>query len=391
MYSAKSTNGGFRWDVPATGQVISAAISRDGKTAFYGGGSFNNYVVAVDTASGATKWTFAGDTEMVGTPCIGLNGEVFIGGHGLSLYSINPTNGQSNWRLGLSSQNAYVILVDEANRIFFGLPNEGRVCAVDGNTGAMLWSTNGLGTINNSCALGNDGNLYVAGTNALKAFRASDGVKQMEWYHGRKQGLITITREGMILLQDDKLTALRVAGLTAPGNGPWPVFKHDPEGSSFAGETWTGTQCSPHKATATAILYNGFLVDATITDGGCGYTNPPAVLIQGGGGSGATATAVVSNGMVVKINITDAGADYTSVPKIVIGSPPFVPTLSIAVSKVKVTQNVVLGRTYVLESSPDFVTWTATGPQFTAQDETLVNEFDVELTGRYFRIRQVAP
>ena len=149
--------------------------------------------------------------------------------------------------------------------------------------------------------------------------------------------------------------------------------------------------CSPHKATATAILYNGFLVDATITDGGCGYTNPPAVLIQGGGGSGAAATAVVSNGMVVKINITDAGAGYTSAPKIVIGSPPFVPTLSIAVSKVKVTQNVVLGRTYVLESSHDLVTWTATGPHFTAQEETLVNEFDVDVTGRYFRIRQVAP
>ena len=149
--------------------------------------------------------------------------------------------------------------------------------------------------------------------------------------------------------------------------------------------------CPPHKATATATLYNWFLVDATITDGGCGYTTPPAVLVQGGGGSGGAATAVVSNGMVVKINITDAGAGYTSAPKIVIGSPPFVPTLSIAVSKVKVTQNVVLGRSYVLEASHDLVTWTATGPHFTAQEETLVNEFDVDLTGRYFRIRQVAP
>ena len=163
-------------------------------------------------------------------------------------------------------------------------------------------------------------------------------------------------------------------------------------GSLSSAELYTpDPPCSPHKATATATLYNWFLVDATITDGGCGYTNPPAVLIQGGGGSGAAATAVVSNGMVVKIKITDAGAGYTTVPKIVIGSPPFVPTLGIAVSKVKVTQNVVLGRTYLLESSHDLVTWTATGPHFTAQEETLVNEFDVDLTGRYFRIRQVAP
>ncbi|MEI6119463.1 MAG: LamG domain-containing protein [bacterium] len=147
--------------------------------------------------------------------------------------------------------------------------------------------------------------------------------------------------------------------------------------------------CSPHKAAATATLYNGFVVGATITDGGCGYSNTPAVLIQGGGGSGATATGVVSNGMVVNITITDAGVGYTSTPNIVIGSPPFVPTVSIAVSKVKVTENVVLGRTYVLEASADLITWTATGPQFTAQEEVIVQEFDVDVTGRFFRIRQV--
>jgi len=147
--------------------------------------------------------------------------------------------------------------------------------------------------------------------------------------------------------------------------------------------------CSPHKATATATLFNGFVVGVTITDSGCGYTNAPAVLIQGGGGTGATATAVVSNGVVVSLSITDAGSGYTSVPRIVIGSPPFVPALSIAVSKVKVTQNVVLGRNYLLESSNDLATWTATGPQFTADSETIVNEFDVDVTGRFFRIRQV--
>jgi hypothetical protein len=147
--------------------------------------------------------------------------------------------------------------------------------------------------------------------------------------------------------------------------------------------------CSPHEATATAQLDNGFVVGATITDPGCGYTNAPAVLIQGGGGSGATAIAVVSNGVVVKIIITDAGAGYTSTPNIVIASPPFVPSVSIAVSAVKVTQHVVLGRNYVLEASTDLVTWTATGPQFTAQAETIVNEFDVDVTGRFFRIRQV--
>ena len=57
--------------------------------------------------------------------------------------------------------------------------------------------------------------------------------------------------------------------------------------------------------------------------------------------------------------------------------------------KVKVTQNVVLGRNSVLESSINLVNWTATGPQFTAESETIVSEFDVDVTGRFFQIREV--
>ena len=80
--------------------------------------------------------------------------------------------------------------------------------------------------------------------------------------------------------------------------------------------------CIPHPATATATLDYGFVVNATITDGGCGYTNTPLVSIQGGGGNGATATAVVSNGVVVHIIITDAGIGYTNTPTVLIGFAP---------------------------------------------------------------------
>ena len=131
------------------------------------------------------------------------------------------------------------------------------------------------------------------------------------------------------------------------------------------------------------------VVGATMTDLGCGYTNPPAVLIQGGGGSGAIATATITNGVVIGISITSGGCCYTNTPKILIASPPCVPTVDIAVSKVKVTQHVVLGRNYVLESSTNLVSWTAVGPQFTADSESIVSEFDVDVTGRYFRLREV--
>lgn len=79
-----------------------------------------------------------------------------------------------------------------------------------------------------------------------------------------------------------------------------------------------------------------------------------------------------------------------------IGASPFAaraqtltPTVSIAVSRVMVTQNVEVGRNYVLESSVDMVTWAKAGPQFTAETERIETEFMVDVTGRYFRLRDL--
>src|SRR5207248_6374109 len=47
--------------------------------------------------------------------------------------------------------------------------------------------------------------------------------------------------------------------------------------------------CMKHRASATAQLLDGAVATVTVTDAGCGYTNAPAVIFQGGGGNGATA------------------------------------------------------------------------------------------------------
>lgn len=145
--------------------------------------------------------------------------------------------------------------------------------------------------------------------------------------------------------------------------------------------------CTPHKARAVAQLFNGIFVGATMIDYGCAYTNPPIVTIQGGGGNGAAATAHILNGKVAEIRVTNGGCCYSSLPTIMIDSPPHAPILTITVSKVTVRQDVNLGERYVLESSFDSIIWTPTGPAFTADSETIETEFDVNVTGRFFRVR----
>ena len=91
---------------------------------------------------------------------------------------------------------------------------------------------------------------------------------------------------------------------------------------------------NPRIATAVAQVVNGFVVGATVTDGGNGYTNAPAVTITGGGGTGATAVASIANGSVNRITITNPGIGYTSTPTLTLAPPPFPPRRAVASSQV---------------------------------------------------------
>jgi len=150
--------------------------------------------------------------------------------------------------------------------------------------------------------------------------------------------------------------------------------------------------CIAHAATATATVVNGFVIGATITDVGCGYTTTPAVLIQGGGGTGAKATASMSNGVVTGITLTDAGVGYTSTPIIYFSSP-----IAIQVGLQKAVKpsfgNLSPGFSYQLQVSSDLNTWTNQGSPFTATSPTMIvpQYWDVDNWNSLFFRLQVVP
>ncbi len=63
--------------------------------------------------------------------------------------------------------------------------------------------------------------------------------------------------------------------------------------------------------TSTSILDS-----ITVTDPGSGYATPPAVIIDGGGGSGALAEATIRNGRIDQIEVKDPGSGYSSEPTV---------------------------------------------------------------------------
>lgn len=146
---------------------------------------------------------------------------------------------------------------------------------------------------------------------------------------------------------------------------------------------------SSRTAKAKVQIVNGFIVDVVMTDFGFGYTNAPLVQIRDPKGYGMIGHAVVRNGMVVDVVIDNPGKDYSNETLIIIAAPPSAPKLDIGVSKVLVTASVVLGRKYLLESSFDLKTWNSNWLPFIAENNSVSIEFDVNVTGRYFRIQEI--
>ncbi|MGA2029883.1 MAG: LamG domain-containing protein [Verrucomicrobiota bacterium] len=135
------------------------------------------------------------------------------------------------------------------------------------------------------------------------------------------------------------------------------------------------SETPPHAATATATLVGAFVVSASITDSGAGYTNTPLVRFIGGGGSGAAAVAVVSNGVVTAINMISAGSDYTNAPLVVI-DPPFIsnPGLGIAPISILTFSNLTIGASYQLQQFQSWY-WTNQPVSFTASNAVYTQAF----------------
>lgn len=63
------------------------------------------------------------------------------------------------------------------------------------------------------------------------------------------------------------------------------------------------------------VTSTGHLAALTLSDGGTGYTTG-ALVITGGGGTGATGTFIAGAGIITSVTITSGGSGYTSVPTI---------------------------------------------------------------------------
>ena len=115
-------------------------------------------------------------------------------------------------------------------------------------------------------------------------------------------------------------------GSSAPDGGLVEDFGHDGLTNSQAKADWVATDfLNPTQPTGqaagSASVSSGAVSSISVTIGGFGYASAPAVLITGGGGSGATATATLSGGSVASITVNSGGSGYSSTPGVLIDPP----------------------------------------------------------------------
>lgn len=118
------------WGVPS--------ISPDGTTLYV---AYGASLVAVDTASGAVRWSRLFPMTFMNSLTVGANGDIYMGALDNALYRFSGSTGAQIWRYALAGSVIGQPVVEGTN-IYFGSNNDRVYALRDGASPALLWSTN---------------------------------------------------------------------------------------------------------------------------------------------------------------------------------------------------------------------------------------------------------
>ena len=101
---------------------------------------------------------------------------------------------------------------------------------------------------------------------------------------------------------------------------------------------------------------------------------------------GGEVVSVVEDGRVVGFEILNTGRGYSANTIVKIAPPPFAPEMSIRVKSIELNLHLVVGKSYVIEATDDFILWTPVSDPFVADKEFMAFEYEVGVHGKYYRV-----
>ena len=194
-------------------------------------GGVDDELLALDAATGKTRWAVTGLGEFDGTPLV-ANGTVYVGG-GLSLYAVDATTGAVRW--------SFVTTGDILTRPAFGNgvvylgSGDEMVYAVDATTGTERWhfKTGGVAPgplLATGAAVTLDGDTLYAGSQGgiLYALNAADGTMRWQRTLGAAIDSPVAAADGAVFAATDKAAVFALRA--SDGALSW---RHDEPGSIF--------------------------------------------------------------------------------------------------------------------------------------------------------------
>lgn len=195
LYAVNAETGAQVWaQNKGTAIQTCPAFNQDGSVLYFGGMDGNLY--SVSAASGATNWTFpTGDQIFSSSPAVGPNGTIYVGSLNGNLYAVTPAGtsvgGSFPVQTGTQIYASPAINVNGNEvTVYFGTfdPSTAEVnhrfYAINGLTGAELWSNVFDDGFTSSAAIGNDGTIYVGNYDGFVYAMNPDGTQKWRFNVG---------------------------------------------------------------------------------------------------------------------------------------------------------------------------------------------------------------
>jgi outer membrane protein assembly factor BamB len=184
-----------------TGQSASSPVEADGM--LFVATWNNNTLTALDSATGATLWSFArSGSPSINTPAV-ANGLVFVS-IGDYIYSLDEATGAQRWRKIISTPGISVTVTTNGPTTTLYVVGGYTIYAIDGATGHVFWMQSPTPHLSIQAAptVGN-GLVYVADDNlVLHAYDAATGVEAWELTLPTRRGLVPtdVALDGNLIL-----------------------------------------------------------------------------------------------------------------------------------------------------------------------------------------------
>ncbi len=180
VYALDAATGSMLWSFE-TGDIIRSSPTVTGGAVYVG--SNDNFVYALDAATGEMLWKHDTSKAVQYSPVV-TDGVVYIGAQGdvdYSVHALDAMSGEQVWAAGVPYPYGAEFAVTVANGKLYAPGASGEFYAMDASTGEVLWSLSvGMGSESPPTVV--DGVVYLTAVNTAYALREATG--EEIWSYG---------------------------------------------------------------------------------------------------------------------------------------------------------------------------------------------------------------